>query len=97
MRKIPKIREVAAELRQIGSSVDWSDIQPEFEYEETGYLDVRLQFYSNGSWYIRAGDPQYDTDHRGLWASSVLWADMQSDDYHATARDLVGQIVEQVE
>jgi len=96
MRRVPKISEVAAALREIALTTTWSDLEPE---EEGGdiYLDVRLQMYKSGSWNIRIGDPQYDTDHRGLWAEAVLWPSMAPEDYRSVARDLVGQIIEQVE
>lgn len=35
------------------------------------YLDIRLRVTLN-TWEVLSGDPQYDTNHTGLWAYSEL-------------------------
>lgn len=55
----PTVEEVQAQLATVRKMA-------------TEDVDVRLQVHENGAWYIRFGDPQYDTDHRGFWGVGTI-------------------------
>ena len=42
--------------------------------DDEAFLDLRLRYFE-GNWELKIGDPQYDTDHRGLWAYDSVDAD----------------------
>lgn len=56
-----------------------------FNEDETRGMDVRLQVV-DGGWRLWTGDPQYDTDHRGVWASCYL---TPGDNCRTVARDML--------
>lgn len=54
-------------------------------------LDVRLRVF-NGSWEVLSGDSQSDTDHRGLWSSGSITAEMTDEQLELLALDLVEEL-----
>jgi hypothetical protein len=64
-----------------------SDLDP----DEPPTGDVRLRFHA-GEWSLLTGDPQYDTDHRGYWASGVV---LMTDEEHVLD-DLAERLFEDV-
>lgn len=57
---IKDIRGILEENRRLGV------------FGEDDTIDLRLQVHANGNWALHAGDPQYDTDHRGFWGSTSV-------------------------
>jgi hypothetical protein len=84
--KFPSIANVANDLRAINQNVESDD--------EHG-CDVRPQVYLDGQYIVRAGDAQYDQDHRGFWGAStipgVVKGKVRRFDSRAIARDLIEQ------
>ena len=78
--KFPSIKSVAAELSYI------KDDLKSYSKDEVEYIEVRLQVHPNGSWQVWAGDPCYDTDHRGYWGASEVWRDTN---VRALAKELI--------
>ena len=57
--RFPSIKDVARDLRLINANVE-------------NECDVRLQVYDDGTWAIRYGLSDYDTDHHGYWGASSI-------------------------
>lgn len=83
--KLPSIKAVAAELRDINMNVE-------------GECDVRLHIWPDGGWAVHYGDASYDQDHRGYWGASsvpgVVKGRVRRFDSMAIARDLLDQVRE---
>lgn len=77
----PTIDEVAEEIRLHN-----------FKIDDLDGLDIRLQIYPSGLWWIRYGDASYDTDHNGYWGAAILHAD---DDLNLIAEELLVEAKEQ--
>lgn len=79
----PTIKAVATELRHINKQT--------FEtYEEDG-IEIRIQLYPAGDWYLHVGDPSYDTDHQGFWGATTIPGNNKRFSSIETARDLINQ------
>ena len=79
--RFPSIDAVSRALRNVARTVDFDDAPDG--------CDVRLQVYPDGSWAVRWGLSDYDTDHRGYWGASCIGARrFRSRDM---ARELIGQ------
>lgn len=90
--RFPSIKVVSAQLCAERASVNWRDIE---ENEgDAPYVDVRLQVYPDGTWYLHAGDSQYDLDHRGFWGSASIHEKMTNAEAREIARDLIAQCKE---
>jgi hypothetical protein len=61
----------------------------------TDDTDVRLQVHENGAWYIRIGDPSYDTDHRGFWGAAIVSPADSNADLKIAAGYLLDEVKEQ--
>jgi hypothetical protein len=78
MTRFPSIKDVAHDLRLINAEVE-------------GECDVRLQVYPDGSWAVRWGLSDYDTDHHGYWGASSVPGNGRRFSSADTARELLGQ------
>jgi hypothetical protein len=58
------------------------------EPDATAGGDFRLQVNA-GTWRTWQGDPQYDTDHRGAWASAFVPRGCTRNESSAIARELL--------
>ena len=80
--KLPSVREVAAELR---------DINPHVE----GECDVRLQVHPDGVWRLHVGEPSYIKNHAGRWGASSIPGVVRGIEKRfnsiAVAQDLIAQ------
>jgi len=65
--------------------------QRDLEILEVEYLDVRLQIV-DGTFFIHHGDPQYDTDHRGVWGYGYVDSDMTIDAITDVAMDMIDEV-----
>lgn len=59
--------------------------------------EVRLQACTDGCWAVWTGDPCYDTDHHGFWASSRLDGTETDPELVAIAKALIGEVSYQME
>jgi hypothetical protein len=57
-------------------------------YHATAGGDFRLQVNA-GTWHTWQGDPQYDTDHRGAWASAFVPWGCTRNESMSIARELL--------
>lgn len=81
LRGIPSVRDLVQELKYAREDAA--------EYETD--IDVRLRVHG-GSWELKTGDAQYDTDHRGYWGASSVSARDTDRDLMNTAEDLIDQV-----
>jgi|GEM_PF-5984228 len=73
-------KEIEAALRAVRDEIpNWYDV---------GIVDVRLRVFE-GSWEVKFGDAQFDTDHRGVWSASSVSAEDAEDEVVWTAEELV--------
>lgn len=84
--KMPEVHDVTAAL--VSALSDLKSYGPEITE-----MDVRLQVIPSESmdWYIRTGDAQYDTDHRGAWGASSIDTTYTIDQLREVAKDLISQ------
>lgn len=71
-----------------------------FEPEQLGIddtIEVRLQYLpETEDWNLHFGDPGFDTDHRGLWASGNLPAWITEFETEAFGKELIAEIWDQL-
>jgi hypothetical protein len=77
-------------LAQVANGIE--DIARWLRANDLVETDIRLQFFSEDSWYLHSGDASYDTDHSGYWGAVVL----TTEEYDATelAQELIDQATE---
>jgi len=85
--------ELAEELKSAKRAMKDSPEDYTERGEEDPSMDVRLQFYPNGSWAVRTGLSDFDQDHRGFWGASSMGLDTSAE---ALAQELVDQVLEAV-
>lgn len=82
-------REVSAYSEQLGE-YDPADIADD-EGGPSG--DLRVQWL-DGSMHIHTGDAQYDTNHRGVWASAIVEPDMHVSDVCTLVSELLEELAD---
>lgn len=82
--RFPSVAQVAAELRDVKRTTEWSWLRG-FDQDD---IDVRLQVTDDGRWDVYHGDASYDQDHRGFWGASSL---SRRSNCRELARDLLEQ------
>jgi hypothetical protein len=94
--RFPSIRAVAAELVAINRA------HGALKDDGNGNLipsedatDVRLQVYSDGTWAVRWGSPDFDQDHRGYWGAASVPGHKRRFRSADVARDLIRQARDQ--
>lgn len=83
--------DIASALASLQQSVDWADFKPSEDNPEESNLEIRLQVYPSGSWFIRTGAPDYDLDHHGVFGAASLSAADTAEVLLETAVDLLNQ------
>lgn len=83
--------DVADIVYSYGQDLKDYDLEPDPDEEEYYFGDIRLQVV-DGGWEYHTGDPQYDTDHRGLWADGSVPAGVSRKKSISIARDLINSI-----
>ena len=81
------------------------DRTPPFSWEheemwqdgETRMMEMRLQIHDDNTWSIHTGDPQYDQDHRGLWADTVVPFEGDPDGHTFDAEEVADSLIENLE
>lgn len=68
-----------------------------WEGEEGRMMELRLQIHDDGTWSIHTGDPQYDQDHRGVWADTVVPFEGDPDGQTFDAEDVADELIERLE
>lgn len=94
--RFPSIKVVSAQLCAARDECDWrllTNYTADLEVDAP-YLEVRLQVYPDCTWYLHAGDSQYDLDHRGFWGASSIHEKMTRVEARDIARDLIDQCKE---
>ena len=85
MTIFPSVEQVAHDLYYTAKNLTRRD----------GETDVRLQVYANGSWAIRVGPSDYDSDHHGFWGSGVISPSDTKESAKAVAEEMLAQAREQ--
>ena len=80
------VPELAQALLAESETLDPADFA-----DDESCLDVRLQVYPTGGWYLRVGLSDYDQDHYGYWGASCIMPDLD----RPSAEDLAVDLVEQ--
>lgn len=83
----PDVDELRDELIEIR---DWLRAE---KLEDT---EVRLQVL-RGRYIVHTGDPQYDTDHGGVWGDGVVGATDSAADLEEIAQEMIDAAAEQEE
>ena len=80
---------LVTQLRLVHSQADWASI----EDGEEPWLDVRLRAF-DGDADLLTGDPSFDIEHRGAWASGVMTSDCDDDELRALADELIAEVLD---
>jgi hypothetical protein len=64
-----KIADVNVTIKDLASDIYGSCSG--YSKDDCEYIDLRLQVF-DGQWFLRTGDAQYDTDHRGVWGNTSI-------------------------
>lgn len=93
-RNLPTIAQLADEVydfsHYLKDNYDPKDLIEPGTDEPAG--DCRLQVMDDEEWSFHTGDSQYDTDHRGQWASSSVGVGISKREAREIARDMLSQI-----
>ena len=87
--QLPDPQEVARQLKSINAYSLEGEGGKSLEDVYGGGIEVRLQVMPSGSWSVHYGDPGYDTDHRGYWASSSVPGSNENFDALDLAQELI--------
>lgn len=82
----PSKKAILSDLKYVRNEANTYD-----PAELDGGIDVRLQVYENGEWYIHTGDSSYDQDHRGYWGAGMVAPGDTNADLESLAHDLLEQ------
>lgn len=85
----PSIRRLTEALGDVSREMDTPTPPDPDGFDQQG-LEVRLQVV-DGSWQLHTGDPQYDTDYRGVWGAGAL----TGRESVRETRDLAKQLIEE--
>lgn len=79
-----------SELKNVQTMLDMYD----YEDNQDGGVEVRIRFF-DGDVDFYWGDSQFDTDHRGVWASGYVSTDLDTKGLDELAEQMIDELEDQ--